>query len=488
VVEYYIPHRIDEGYGLNTEALRQICDGGAKLIVTVDCGITAIEEARSVCERGVDLIVTDHHEWREGTTDEGRVTSEGHVASPLLPDCFTVIHPRLPADGGAYPNPYLCGAGVAFKLAWGVGQAHAGGAKVSDEFKWFLVEATALAALGTIADVVPLKGENRTLAHFGLAGLKKSKLSGIQALIQSAGLTGQKLDSYAVGFKLAPRLNACGRLGHAARAVEMLTTADAAAAGRIATELNSDNSKRQALERQIFEQAWEQVQELGFDKDDCRGVVLGSEHWHSGVIGIVASRIVGRLSKPTVMVALANGHGQGSARSIPGFHLARALHACREHLEACGGHEMAAGLRVETGRFEAFRRAFREYAGRLVTDEMLTPELRLDCVAELRHIAAALVSDLQRLGPFGMANPRPLLCCQGVEIAGMPRRVGEAGSHLQLTVRQNGVLMRCIAFGRGEAADQLTPGTCVDLAAEPMINEFNGRQSVELEVKDFRPV
>ena len=496
-VDYYIPHRLEEGYGLNAEAIGQICDAGAKLIVTVDCGVTAVAEAQVACERGVDMIITDHHEWKVDRSDERGVMSDEasrarhsslitHHAPPLLPNCFTVVHPRLPReDGSGYPNPHLCGAGVAFKLAWGVGQAHNGAAKVSETFRRFLVEATALAALGTIADVVPLVGENRNLAHFGLGGLKQSELTGIKALIESAGLTGQKLDSYHVGFLLAPRLNACGRMGHAREAVEMLTRAEPARASEIARQLEQKNRERQGIERQIFEEAMAQVAERGYDKEDCRAIVLGAEGWHPGVIGIVASRVVGRLSRPTVMVALSNGHGQGSARSVPGFHLAKALDACRGTLEACGGHEMAAGLRMETARFEEFREAFCAYAQGAVSDEMLTPELRMDCVAELRQITAAVVADMQRLGPFGMGNGKPLLCCRGVEVAAAPRRVGKTGDHLQILVRQGNVTMKCIAFNRGDLFDQLLPGLKIDLAVEPGVNEYNGYRNVELDVKDI---
>ncbi len=254
VVETYIPHRIDEGYGLNAEALGQIVDAGAKLIVTVDCGITAIEPARIARERGVDLIVTDHHQW--------------HGDPPMLPDCRGVVHPRL--KGGAYPNPHLCGAGVAFKLAWGIGQAIGGAVRVSESFRGFLVEATALAALGTIADVVPLVGENRVLAHFGLSGLAASKLTGIRALIESTALTGKSLDTYDVGFLLAPRLNACGRLGHAALAVEMLTTAGEARAREIAVYLEGQNRARQAVEKQILEQALAQIESNGWGENKNR--------------------------------------------------------------------------------------------------------------------------------------------------------------------------------------------------------------------------
>jgi single-stranded-DNA-specific exonuclease len=475
-VDYYIPHRIDEGYGLNAEALAQICDGGAKVIVTVDCGITAVEQAKVACDRGVDLIITDHHEWHVEEVEGER--------RPIFPHCLTIVHPRLP--GSAYPNPHICGAGVAFKLAWGIGLAVCGADRVDASFREYLVEATALAALGTIADVVPLVGENRIMAHWGLGGLKKSQLHGIQALIASANLTGQQLDSYHVGFLLAPRLNACGRMGHAREAVEMLTKADAARAAEIAGYLEKKNRERQAMERQILEQALEQVTLNKFDQDDCRAIVLGGEGWHAGVIGIVASRIVDRMHRPTIMIATTNGHGQGSGRSIPGFNLARALEACGQHLEAFGGHEMAAGLKIQTENLAAFRAAFCEHATTVLSPEMMVPELQLECLAELNSLTDALVKDLKRLGPFGHGNRKPLICCRGLTIAGPPRRVGKTGDHLQLYVKQGAASMKCIAFNFGGMIEQLRTGTVVDLAVEPQINEYMGRTSVELEVKDLQ--
>ena len=472
IVDSYIPHRLEEGYGLNGEAISQIISVGAKLIVTVDCGITAIEPAKIAREHGVDLIITDHHEW--------------HGEPPVLPDCFGIVHPRLPGEGKPYPNPYLCGAGVAFKLAWGVGQQIAGAAKVSESFRGFLLEATALAALGTIADVVPLVGENRVLAHFGLSGLQASKLTGIRALIESASLAGKNLDTYDVGFLLAPRLNACGRLGHAALAVEMLTTAGDAKAREIAIYLESQNRARQAVEKQILEQAVALVESNGWADEKHRALVLGAEGWHAGVIGIVASRIVERFCRPTVMVALSNGHGQGSGRSIAGFHLARALESCGAHLEAFGGHEMAAGLKIETARLEDFRQAFCEVANASVTEEMLKPVLTVECAAELSQMTEALVKDLDRVGPFGHGNRRPLVCVEKAYVAGSPRRVGKTGDHLQLMVKQKGRAMRCIAFGAGEMLDRLESGREIRLAVEPGINEFNGRTNVELVVKDLQ--
>jgi single-stranded-DNA-specific exonuclease len=474
IVDYYIPHRIEEGYGLNVEAVKQICDEGAGLIVTVDCGVTAIAPAAIARERQVDLIISDHHEWHD----------EGAGAGVIWPDCCAIVHPRMQQEV-PYPNPHLCGAGVAFKLAWATGLAVSGAVKVSETFRNYLIDATALAALGTIADVVPLVGENRVLAHFGLGGLKASKLTGIQALIAASGLSGQTLDSYHVGFLLAPKLNAAGRMGHARLAVEMMTTADGPRAAEIATFLEQQNRERQAVEKQILTQALKQAEELNCASDDCRAVVLGGAGWHPGVIGIVASRIVDRFHKPAIIVALSEDMGQGSGRSIPGFHLAKALDACGQHLIGHGGHEMAAGLRLDPKKFEDFRRDFGDSARQTITPDMLVRELDLDVQAELRSLNEGLVNDLKRLGPFGHGNRRPLLFLHDVQVAAPPRRVGKTGDHLQLYVRQGQTSMKCIAFGAGAMCDQLKPGMSLDLAAEPQMNEFNGRTSVELTVKDL---
>jgi len=482
-VDSYIPHRIGEGYGLNSEAVGQIIDAGAQLIISVDCGITAIEPARVAKQRGVDLIITDHHEWNSGDHEQAQATAD-------LPDCFAVVHPRLNSGGAVdapiYPNPHLCGAGVAFKLAWGIGQAMNGAARVSSAFREFLLDATALAALGTIADVVPLTGENRVLAHFGLHGLKNTKLSGLLALIESAALTGQKIDSYDVGFRLAPRLNACGRMGHAGLAVEMLTTATPDKAREIAVFLDGQNRARQAMEKQILEQALLQVKENGWDSDDNRGLVLAGEGWHAGVIGIVASRIVDKLCRPTVMISLTNGQGQGSARSIPGFHLAHALSACDQYLVGHGGHEMAAGLKISTDRVAAFRAAFAEVACESISVEMLVPQLLIDVEAQISHLTAALVEDFARLGPFGQANRKPVICLPGVTVAGSPRRVGKSADHLQFTVHQGEQRLKCIFFGGANLTGEMGDGDVIDVAGEPTLNTFNGWTSVEMMVKDVR--
>jgi single-stranded-DNA-specific exonuclease len=470
-VDYYIPHRIEEGYGLNPQAVGQIIDQGAKLIVTVDCGVTAIESARLAAERGVELVITDHHDWHEGE----------------LPQCAAIVHPRLSVNGAAaYPNPNLCGAGVAFKLAWQIALCFHTGGRVSSDFREFLIEATALAALGTIADVVPLTGENRVLAHFGLSGLKNSRLIGIKALIASAALTGQNLDSFHVGFLLAPRLNACGRMGHARKAVRMLTDAPAPEAMEIAVYLEEQNRLRQALEKKILEDALARIEAEKNSPLGERAVVIGADGWHAGVIGIVAARIVERFCRPAVLVAFDQEYGQGSARSIPGFHLANAFAACSQQLISHGGHEMAAGLKMKRENFDAFRAAFAEYASQHIDDAMMTPEIKLEAEAGLGQMTEALVGDLHRLGPFGHGNRKPLFCFRDVQVAAPPRVVGRTGEHLQIMIRQGGARAKCIAFRQASLVSQLAAGTTIELAAEPTINEFNGYRSVELDVKDLR--
>lgn len=473
-VRYYIPHRVEEGYGLNAEAIAQICQDGAKLIVSVDCGVTAIEPAQVARDKGVDLIVTDHHEWKND--DAG---------NPILPDCHTIVHPRLPG-GPIYPNANLCGAGVAFKVAWGIGQSLSGASKVSDELRGFLIDALAFAGLGTIADVVPLVGENRIIAHFGLGGLKQSKLTGIRALIAQSGLDGQKLDSTHVGFLLAPRLNAAGRMGHAKLAVEMLTDASHERAIEIATELDRANRERQSTERDILAQALAQVEEMQLIERDAAAIVVGDVGWHEGVVGIVASRLVDKYHRPAIVVALNETLGKGSGRSVDGFHLTQALQAVAHTLEGFGGHEMAAGIKVAPASFETFREAFLDYAKQTIDRQLLVPELRLDCDAELKQITHALVTDLKRLGPFGRGNPKPLIRCRNLTLTSAPRRVGKTGDHLQLYMKQNNTLMKGIAFGAGEYFDQLQPGSTIHVAAEPQLNEFQGRVTVELEIKDLQ--
>lgn len=472
---FYIPHRLEEGYGISADAVRSLADDGANMIITVDCGITAIEAARVAKERGVELIITDHH--NPHTTEDGRVE---------LPDAM-IVHPAICADGDpTYPNPHLSGAGVALKLAWAIAQRICGAKKVRPEFRDFLLDAVGLAAMGIVADVVPLVGENRVIAHHGLLGLPQSRLHGVQALLSMSGVSGKKLAGYDIGFKLGPRLNAIGRMGHARLAVDMLTWASPDEAMRIAENLDQQNQARQVLERRITAEAQQMVTSTGQDADHLRVIVLASEGWHAGVIGIVAGRIAESFGKPAVLIALENGTGQGSARSIRGFPLHEALGACREHLLTYGGHAMAAGLRIESRQVDAFREALVARAGNLLTPQDMRQKLAIDDVASLGHLDEPLVADMGRLEPFGAGNPSPLLATEMLELVGEPRAVGNGEKHLQVTLREGQRQCKGIAFGQSNLRPQLLDHRRCRVAFRPIINEWNGRRSVEMQISDFQ--
>ncbi len=474
---FYIPHRLEEGYGVNPQAVEALAADGTRLIITVDCGITAVAAAEVARRRGVDLIITDHHAPLRDET--GRL---------ILPEAM-IVHPSIPgSDGQTYPNPDLSGSGVAFKLAWAVAQLVSESRKVGPAFRDFLVEATSLAALGIIADVVPLKGENRIIACHGLRGLANSRLAGVQALIQASGLTGRKLSGYDIGFKLAPRLNAIGRMGHARLAVDLLTRASPDEAIRIAANLDQQNRARQTLERKIAAQAREMVVAEGQDGDTVRAIVLASEEWHAGVVGIVASRLVEEFGRPSVLIALdrGSGVGQGSGRSIRHFPLHTALSKCSEHLLSFGGHDAAAGLKVESKRVGDFRAAFQELAGRLLTPADLRPKLHIDDVADLEELDERLVADLSLLEPFGAGNPSPMLATDWLDLVGEPRAVGAGSSHLQLTLGNGRRQCRGVAFGMGRLRQELLDRRRCRVAFRPVLNEWNGRRSVEMQIEDFQ--
>ncbi len=465
-VNFYVPHRIEEGYGVNLDAAKRLADEGAELIVTVDCGITAVEAAEELSIRGVSFIVTDHH------TPQDR-----------LPRAAAIVHPSV---GGTYPNPHLSGAGVAFKLAWELARRVCGTEKVSPEYRELLQEMLPLAALGTIADVVPLIGENRIIARHGLQALPTTRLAGVRSLIESAGLAGGKIGCYDVGFKLAPRINAAGRMGHARLAVELFTRADAARSREIALYLEEHNRSRQSVERKTVKQACEMIDRDNLAGDARRAIVLAAEGWHAGVIGIVASRIVGRYHRPAVMIALTNGEGQGSARSIRNFDLAASLADCAEHLIAHGGHAAAAGLRIAADRIADFTEAFVELANQRLTADDLTPKLRLDAEVLLSEMSLATTEAILGLGPFGAGNPKPLLSTDWLELAAEPRCVGSGGDHLQASFRQNGAQIKGIGFGLASELEDLKLHRRCRVAFEPIINDFNGRRSVEMQIADFQ--
>ncbi|HKQ47818.1 MAG TPA: single-stranded-DNA-specific exonuclease RecJ [Phycisphaerae bacterium] len=472
---FYIPDRMEEGYGLSPSALDKLANEGAQLIVSIDCGVTAIEPAALARQRGVELIITDHHQPKIGA--DGR---------PQLPDAL-LVHPDLAQDGDPpYSNPHLSGAGVALKLAWAIAQRYCGSTKVPPEFRDFLVDAIGLAALGTVADIVPLIGENRIIAHHGLLGLPQSRILGVQALLKTSGLLGKKLGGFDIGFKLAPRLNAIGRMGHARLAVELLTRAGADEAATIARNLDEQNRKRQSVEREIVAQAKQMVLDQRQNDDAVRAIVLAAPGWHAGIIGIVASRIVETYGRPAVLIAVENGVGQGSARSIRNFPLTAALNECRDHLLTCGGHAMAAGLRIDASCIDAFREAFQARAAQLLTPADLRPQLRLDDLVSLDHLDESLVADLDRLEPCGAGNPPARLATDWLEVVGEPRVVGSSGTHLQVTLAQGRRQCKGIAFGQAPLRGNLLDHRRCRAAFRPIVNEWNNRRSVEMEIVDFQ--
>ena len=477
-VSYYIPHRVDEGYGLNAEAVRTLAAEKTELLISVDCGISSCHEAELARQLGVELIVTDHHE-----------------PGPQLPDAAAIVHPRLPDSD--YPFGGLSGSGVAMKLAWAICQQASGAKRVAPRMKDFLVQAVGLAALGTVADVVPLVDENRILVRHGLESLANAPTLGLATLMDVAKVTPRKhpdgkmrLDTEALGFQIAPRLNAAGRLGQPQLAVELLMTDRPERAQELAQYIDGLNATRQTLERSIQLAAAKQAKEA-FDPAEDAALVLADHGWHPGVIGIVAGRLADRFHRPVVMISWDKTGirpGIGSARSVPGFNLHAALADCGEFLVAHGGHAAAAGLKIEERHLAGFRGAFCETAATRISHEQRVAEIFIDVEAPLSAFTLQAVHQIDRLAPFGQGNARPLLCASGVALSGPPKPLGASGNHLSMNLTQHGVTLRSVAFGGGDWADDLaaTDGP-LDVAFRPVINNFRGRQSVELHLVDWRP-
>ncbi len=468
---YYVPHRLDEGYGLHGEALTKLAADGAQMVITVDCGIGSVAEAELAKQLGIQLIVTDHHE-----------------PGPELPDATAIVHPRLP--GSAYPFAGLCGAGVALKLAWALCQQASGAKKVSEPMRNFLLEAVGLAALGTIADVVPLVDENRVLVTHGLLSLKERCGVGLNALFEVTGLDKQsRIDCDHVGFTIAPRLNAAGRLGQARLGVDLLTTTSRERAVELAQYIHQLNESRQTLERSVYLAAHKQAVDE-FDPAHNAALVLAGRGWHPGVIGIVAGRLAEKLHRPVVLLSLDELGGrpaQGSARSVPGFNLHEALSSCAHHFESFGGHAAAAGLKIQETKIDAFRNELCEFAAGAINGAERVAELWIDAEAPLGAFNAKVVGQLEQLSPFGQGNPRPMLCASGVTLEEPPRRIGGGGRHLSLRVAQHGARMRAVYFGGGDDEEKLAAQSGpFSIAFRPVINEFNGRRNVELQLADWR--
>ena len=453
----FIPHRVTDGYDLSMAGVRAAIAAEAKVVVTCDCGTSAREPVGALCRAGIDVIVSDHH-----------------LPGSALPDCLAVLNPKR--DGCEYPDKNLAAAGIAFKLALAV--TRASGASEAP-----VLAMLDLVALATIADIAPLRGENRVMVRYGLKMLAETRNIGLRALIRAAGMDGKALNAGRVGFILAPRLNAVGRLGHALRGVELLMAATESEANGIARELEELNRERQELDRATLAEAREMVAQL--DLESTYGLVLAGEGWHPGVIGIVASRIVEDTGRPAVLIALdAEGHGKGSGRSIPAFDLHGALGACSEYLVRYGGHRSAAGVTVERAQVANFARAFNETARARLTADDLVPELRIDIEMPLGAASAELEALLRHFEPFGIGNATPMLVSRGVRIASRPRVL--KGDGLKVTLEQDGATIDAIGWGMAWQAPQLGEGTVVDVAYRLERDDYRGEQTLQARLSDIR--
>ncbi len=456
--KFYIPDRMRDGYGLSPQGIKEIHGWGADLILTTDCGITAVEEVALANQLGIDVIVSDHHE-----------------PSEKLPPALAVLNPKRPDCG--YPFKELAGVGVAFKLIQGIGDA----LNLDSEYFEELLD---LVAIGSAADIVPLTDENRILVHEGLKRLAGTPKVGIQALFNSSGLHGAAIGTGQIVFIIAPRINAVGRMGNASRAVHLLISQSPQQAANIASILEQENQTRRNIDEETFRQAEAQLEEE-FDPERDRVIVLAREGWHPGVIGIVASRIVEKYYRPTIMIALENGTGKGSARSIPGFDIYQALKSCESLMLGFGGHKYAAGLSIHSDKIATLREALNRYARKFMTDDILIPKIRVDSPLQLTEINGQFWNLLKRFAPFGPQNMRPVFMTRNLQVVGTPQIVGS--NHLKFKVRQNGVVIDAIGFNLGDCFYRIAPGESnLDIVYSIDENEYLGRKTLQLRIKDLR--
>ncbi len=469
-VGYFVPNRVDDGYGLNCQQIRRLREIGTDLVVTVDCGIASLTEVELARELGLRIVITDHH-----------------LPGASLPPANAIVHPALP--GTHYPFAGLCGAAVAFKLAWAVCQKHAGAVKLPPDLRDVLLRAWGLAAIGTIADVVPLVDENRLMVMHGLKLLKTHASAGLRALMRFAKLDPEKdLSSEDIAFSLGPRLNAAGRLEQAQLGVELLLCDDPERSRELAEYLDNLNKSRDSLEKAILRDIKKQM-DRDFDPKHDAALVFADPVWHQGVLGIAAGRLAEKYNLPTIVLRndpQTGPHATGSARSIPGLNLYEVLQDCCEHLVSFGGHAAAAGLTLLHDQIPAFRESFCEAVLRRRRPEDNQPELRIDAEVALCQLNVDAVKCIEQLAPFGQGNPRPVLCVNRVQLVDEPKTLGSDGQHLAVTIRQADVSLRCVAFGQGAWAEDLQRESHYDFAFKPVINEFRGWSSVELHLLDYR--
>jgi single-stranded-DNA-specific exonuclease len=458
-VSFYIPNRQREGYGLSETGILYAKSKGFNLIVTVDCGTTDFVEIDLANKSGIDVIVCDHHETKE-----------------ILPDAYAIVNPKR--TDSSYPFSDLSGVGVVFKLIWALFSA-------LNQSKQALAEHLDLVALGTIADIVPLIDENRVLAYFGLKQIAKTNKIGLQSLLKVTGLLKKEITTYDIGFIIGPRINASGRLSGAEKVVTLLTTENKTEADIIAKELNQENASRQKIETEILDDVVRIIDQRNLATNKV--LVLGSEKWHEGVVGIVASRIVERYFRPTILLSIKQDQAKGSGRSIPGFNIYQALTHCQDFLMGFGGHKYACGVVLPKDGIEQFSQKMQKYAQTNLGDELLQRKLYVDARTSLHQITNDMLDIIKQFEPFGQDNPGPVFMSQGLEIVGYPRRVGK--DHLKFTVRENKTkVLEAIAYGRSEEILNLQKGKedHLDIVYTFDEHSFAGKTKLQLVVRDLK--
>jgi len=458
IVEYYIPHREKEGYGLSTGGIDYAQSIGADLLITCDCGINAFKPVDDAADQGIDVIITDHH-----------------IPDKKLPNAYAVLNPKQ--KGCEYPFKGLCGCGVAFKLISALSEQ----SEIEQNLGLNYLD---LVALATSADMVPILDENRVLVHCGLDQLEESNSPGIHQLLVQTGLVGESLNVGKLVFGLAPKINAAGRMGDANRTVELLTTSDKNRAEELASILIRENKRRQLIQEDIVNDAIRQVY-AQVDLENSKVVIVGSKGWHPGVIGIVASRIKDEFSRPAIVIAFdEDGIGKGSARSIPKLDLYDALAYASKFLEGFGGHPMAAGLTVLEDRFENFKSLFLRNVNKILSDDDLIPVISIDGEMELKDINPRFMRFLEKLGPFGPGNMRPKFMSRNLQVSGQPRLMGK-GEHIRFIVSQNGRNYPAVGFKLSSHYEDLIRGVPIDLAYVVEVNEWQGQSNIQLNVRDI---
>lgn len=459
IVDYYIPHRMIDGYGLSLSGVDQLKDNGSQLIISVDCGINAIEEVQQINQLGIDIIITDHHNPKD-----------------VLPEAYAIINPKM--EENEYPFRDLAGVGVAYKLLVAVYMS------MEIDQTGLIDKYIDLVALGTIADIVPLIEENRIFASIGLERLIQKYNIGLTALINIAGLSQKELNSSDIVFGIAPRINAAGRMGSAMRAVELMVSNEEEESEELAQIIERENSIRQQIDQHTFQEACEIIEKKYKNLDDTPLIFVSSDGWHPGVIGIVASKLVEKYYKPTIMISFKDGIGSGSGRSIAGFDLFEALQSVENYLETFGGHKYAAGLSVLVEYVDLLENKLAKYVREHILVDQLIPPLRIETKMELYEITHNLLEWLNKFAPFGPGNMRPTFYTEEVMIVGFPYNVGK--NHLKLKVMKDGCTLDLIGFNLGDFLPFLKKGSLIDIAYSLEFNVWQGRTSIQGKLKDIK--